>query len=415
MAQAQLQVEMQQDKISSMAIKAWVFAFLAFSLDLMDWTLLAFTAPEIIKELKFTKEGMGVLLGAPLIGAGIGGILSGWLADKVGRVKAMSLCLFWFSSFTVLFPFAPDFTWMFTLRILAGLGLGAQWGVGSILAAEYVPTNKRILASATIQSGAAFGPLAAAMIASAIIPSYGWRPVFYSGAMGFVLAILALVMLREPEVWVHAREKAKAGVIKLADFRRLLEPTLLRRGIACFFLIEFVLWAYWGSMSWIPTWLVTTKGMGIVKSMNYMVILNIGGAIGFLLFGLIADRWGRKPPAYAALIASIFAVIAFVSIDDPKTLLICAPFYAAITYPVFGLFGGYMSELFPTEIRGTAVNGIYNLARLLSFLSPFVLAWVSSIASLTVAIGGTAALYLLAVIKLLTLPETKKIKSLKDN
>jgi MFS family permease len=327
----------------------------------------------------------------------------------------MSLCLIWFSSFTVLFPFAPNFSWMFALRILAGLGLGAQWGVGSILAAEYVPTNKRILASATIQSGAAFGPLAAAMIASAIIPSYGWRPVFYSGAMGFVLAILALVMLREPEVWVHAREKAKAGVIKLADFRRLLEPTLLRRGIACFFLIEFVLWAYWGSMSWIPTWLVTTKGMGIVKSMNYMVILNIGGAIGFLLFGLIADRWGRKPPAYVALVASIFAVIAFVSIDDPKTLLICAPFYAAITYPVFGLFGGYMSELFPTEIRGTAVNGIYNLARLLSFLSPFVLAWVSSIASLTVAIGGTAALYLLAVIPLLTLPETKKIKSLKDN
>jgi len=408
-------MEQSKDRLTGMAILAWFFAFLAFSLDLMDWTLLAFTAPEIIKEFKFSREAMGVLLGAPLIGAGIGGILSGWLADKFGRVKAMSLCLVWFSLFTVLFPFAPDFAAMFILRILSGLGLGAQWGVGSILASEYVPTNRRILASATIQSGAAFGPMAAAMIASSIIPSYGWRPVFYFGAVGFILAILALIFLKEPEVWLHAKEKAKAGVIKLADFRRLLEPTLFRRGLACFFLVEFVLWAYWGSMSWIPTWLVTTKGMGIVKSMNYMIILNIGGAIGFFLFGLIADRWGRKPPAYVALGASIFAVILFVSINNPNTLLICAPFYAAITYPVFGLFGGYMSELFPTEIRGTAVNGIYNLARLLSFLSPFALAWVSSFASLTIAIGGTAALYLLAMVPLMMLPETKKIKSLEDN
>lgn len=95
------------DRLTGMAITAWVFVFLAFSLDLMDWTLLAFTAPEIIKEFKFSKEEMGVLLGAPLIGAGIGGILSGWLADKIGRVKAMGVCLLWFSVFTVLFPLAP--------------------------------------------------------------------------------------------------------------------------------------------------------------------------------------------------------------------------------------------------------------------------------------------------------------------
>lgn len=114
--------------LSKAAITAWIFAFLAFSLDIMDWQFLAFTMPEIAKEFKFSSSYQGLLLGAPLIGAGIGGILSGWLADKVGRVKAMACCLVWFSAFTVLFPFAPSFGWMFILRILSGLGLGAQGG-----------------------------------------------------------------------------------------------------------------------------------------------------------------------------------------------------------------------------------------------------------------------------------------------
>ncbi len=406
-SQTKLMIETGSEKLSRMAVMAWVFAFLAFSLDLMDWQLLAFCMTEIAKELKLDKSQMGLLLGAPLIGAGIGGVLSGWLADKLGRVKAMAFCLIWFSLFTVVFPLAPNYSVMFILRILSGLGLGAQWGVGSILTAEMVPTSKRILASSTIQSGAAFGPLVAALVAARIIPAFGWRPVFYVGSVGFLLAFLALALLKEPEVWLEAKERAKSGVTKLADFHRLLEPVLLRRAISCFFLVEFVLWAYWGSMSWIPTWLVTTKHMGIVRSMNYLIVLNLGGVVGFLIFGFIADRYGRKPPAYAALIASIAAVLVFVNIDNPGTLLLVAPAYALITYPVFGLFGGYMSELFPTEIRGTAVNGIYNLARLLSFLSPFALAWLSSVATLTIALGATAALYLLAVVPLYMLPETR--------
>jgi MFS family permease len=402
------------DKLSGMAIMAWVFAWLALSLDVFDWSMLSFSAPLIIKEFKFKPEEMGMILGAPLIGAGIGGILSGWIADKIGRVKAMSLCLVWFSVFTVLFPFAPDYATMFILRILSGLGLGAQWGVGTTLASEYVPTRKRILASSTIQSGAALGPIAAAYVSALIIPSYGWRPTFYFGAVGFIFAIFALIFIKDPETWLHAKEKAKTGIIKLAEVRRLLEPKYLRRAIACFFLIVLVQWGYWGSLSWIPTWLATTKNMGIVKSMNYMITLNCGCAVGFLTFGLIADRWGRKPPAYVVLIASVFAAILFVSINDPGALLLFAPVYGFITLPIFGLFGGYMSELFPTEIRATAVSGVANFARFSSFLSPFVLAWVSTRATMTIAIGGTAALYLLAIVPLLFLPETKSIKTLES-
>ena len=393
--------------LSKTAVYAWLFAFLAYSLDLMDWNFLTFTVSLIAKEFNFSQAQMGLLLGSPLIGAGIGGICSGWLSDKVGRVKAMVLTLCWFSLFTLLFPFGQNYWQLFALRVLAGLGLGAQWGVGGTLVAEMVPTKFRILASSTIQGAAAIGPMVAAFATGLVVPTYGWRPVFFIGAFGFIVALCVWIFIPETELWLKTKEKADKGEIKLADFRRLLEPGILGNLVACSALLILLMWAYYGSMSWIPTWMVTSKGMSIVRSMNYMIILNIGGFLGFLSFGLIADRWGRKPPAYVVLVASVLAMVIFVSIKDPYILLLFAPVYAFMTYPIFGLFAGYMSELFPTDIRGTTVNGIYNVTRLTAFFSPFVIAWMGQKITLTYALGAIAVLYLLGLIPLLTLPETK--------
>ncbi len=401
-------VSTQDQVLTRNAKAAWLFAFLAYSIDLMDWNFLTFSISVISKEFNFTPGQMGFLLGSPLIGAGIGGIFSGWLSDKLGRVKAMVFTLSWFSMFTLLFPFGTSFEMLCALRIIAGFGLGAQWGVGGTLVAEMVPNKYRILASSTIQSAAAVGPIIAAVATAQILPNYGWRPVFYIGALGLVLAFCVWKFIPETALWLSAKQKADKGEIKLADFRRLLEPAILKNAIACSILLVLLMWAYYGSMSWIPTWMVKTKGMSIVKSMDYMIALNVGGLLGFTLFGFIADRWGRKPPAYIVLIASIAATLIFVSIEQPEYLFWFAPVYAFITYPIFGLFGGYMSELFPTEIRGLTVNGIYNLTRLTAFLSPIIMAWVSQQQSLTYALGAIALLYLLALIPLFVLPETRK-------
>jgi MFS family permease len=352
---------------------------------------------------------MGILLGAPLIGAGIGGILSGWVADKMGRVKTMFMCMCWYSMFTILFPFAGSFQGMLALRILAGLGLGAQWGVGNTLVAEFLPSRVRILASSTIQTGFAFGPLLAAYFSKLIIPAYGWRPLFFIGGVGFVFAILAVLLIPESPAWLEAktRSASSSGIgIKLGNVSALFKGQYRKRAILAFLLVGATVFGYWGSMSWIPSWLAKDKGMSIVSSMNYIIVMNVGGVIGFILFGLIADRFGRKPPAYVALVASTLGVIAFVNIRNADLLLWYAPLYAFFTYPIFGLYGGYLSELFPTEIRATAVTGIYNLGRLVSFFGPYILGWVAGISSITVAIGATAVLYLLALVPLTMLPET---------
>lgn len=409
MANGAVELHSENRSLNRVQLCAWAFAWVALVLDVMDWQLLAMSAPYVSKEFGFSMSSMGILLGAPLIGAGIGGILSGWVADKMGRVKTMFVCMCWYSMFTILFPFAGSFQGLLALRILAGLGLGAQWGVGNTLVAEFLPSRMRILASSTIQTGFAFGPLLAAYFSKLIIPAYGWRPLFYIGGVGFVFAILAVILIPESPAWLQAKTRSadSSGTgIKLGNISALFKGQNRKRAILAFLLVGATVFGYWGSMSWIPSWLAKDKGMSIVSSMNYIIVMNVGGVIGFILFGLIADRFGRKPPAYVALVASTLGVIAFVNIRNADLLLWYAPLYAFFTYPIFGLYGGYLSELFPTEIRATAVTGIYNLGRLVSFFGPYILGWVAGISTITVAIGTTAFLYLLALVPLTMLPET---------
>lgn len=249
------------------------------------------------------------------------------------------------------------------------------------------------------------------MLAALIIPRWGWRWLFYIGVLPAILAVIIRICIPEPPTWKELQEKARAGAqVGLGDFRRLFTPGLRGRVVLCFLTVLCTLMAYWASMSWIPSWLATAKGMSVVKSAQYLVVLNLGGFIAFLLFGLTADRWGRKPPAYLALVGSTAIVPVFVSINDPRVLLMVAPLYAFLTYPVFGLYGGYFSELFPTEIRSLAVGGIYNLARFFSFFGPYIVGWITSVFSLTVAIGSTSVLYALAIVPLALLPETIRKK-----
>ncbi|MDR2089890.1 MAG: MFS transporter [Clostridiales Family XIII bacterium] len=400
-------------------IAIWVFAWIALVLDVLDWQLVSVSATAISAEFDIPSSMMGLVLGAPLLGAGVGGLISGILSDKFGRVKVMFVCLIWYSIFTIAFAWASNVTTMVILRLLVGIGLGAQWGVGNTLVAECLPARIRIMCSAVIQTGFAFGPMLAAFLAKVILPDFGWRPLFYFGAIGIVVAILAVIVIPEPEAWIKTRAEAKESGLAMGSVKRLFSKetydftgTRIRRNtLGAFFLVVFALIAYWSTMSWIPSWLASDKGMDIIKSMNYMMFLNIGGVIGYILFAFIADRWGRKKPAFVALAASFVAVLIFVNINDNTALLLFSPVYSFITYPVFGLFGGYMAELFPTDIRATGVNTIYNIGRVFSFWGPSVLGGLAAATSFSFAIGASAFMYLACLVPLAFLPETIRKKS----
>lgn len=400
------------EKMTSMAYMAAIFSTLAFALDYMDWQFLANVAPLITKEFGLSSNQMAVLLGAPMLGAGLGGLFSGWLSDRLGRVKTMAMCLVWFTIFTVFFPSCTSFGQLFAFRILAGIGLGAQWGVGNTLVAEWLPAKHRMLGSALIQAGSSIGLIIGAYLTSIIVPVHGWRPLFYTSTVGFVFAVLALILLKESDAWKNAKARHASGDVHLGDIKLLLQPPYFKRSICSFFLVVFVLYGYWGASSWLPTWLATTKGLSVAKSMNYLYMVGFGAIFWYMVIGLNSWRWGRKAPAYVSLVLGVPAVLIFTSINDNTSLLYFTPVYSALTIGVSAMFGGFIAELFPTHIRGTAVTGVYNLARMLTFGAPFLLSAIAGKTSMTVAISCTAALYILALIPLKLLPETKGMNEL---
>ena len=396
-------------KLSKYAIYALAFGLIGNALDFMDWQFLANVAPVITKEFGFSSNTMALLLGAPFIGVGVGGMFGGWVSDRIGRVKTMALCMAWFSIFTVIFPSCNGFTSMFIFRILAGIGLGALWGVGNTLAAEWLPPKHRMLGGALIQVGSSVGLIGGAYLTSFIVPVHGWRPLFYTGGIGFLFAILALVMLKEPAVWLEAKKKQELGQAKLGDLRIVFQQPYLNRAIAGFFLVTLVLWGYWGASSWLPTWLATEKGLSVAKSMSYLYMVGLGAIVAYMVIGLNAWKWGRKAPAYIGLALGVPAVLIFASLKSNTALLYFTPVYAAFTVGVSALFGGLLSELFPTQVRGALVTGIYSFGRLTTFAAPFLLSVLAGATSMSFAIGCTAALFLLAIIPLKLLPETKHL------
>jgi MFS transporter, AAHS family, cis,cis-muconate transporter len=398
------------ETISGYAVLAWTFAFVAVALDAFDWVSLANVAPMIGKEFGLSPSRLGFLLGAPLLGAGVGGIVSGWISDKIGRVKTMALCIFWFSIFTVFFPSCRSFESMLVFRILSGIGLGAQWGVGNTLTAEWLPAKKRVLGTAVNQSGSCVGIIAAALITMWFAPRWGWRPIFYVGAVGFVLALLALLLLKESDAWLVARGRHAAGEIRLGNIGTFFETPYLKRTILILITCIAGLMGYWATSSWIPTWLLKERHMDIVKSMSFMLLWGVGGGIGQLLFGLNSWRWGRKRPAYVVLVCSMPAAILFATAPTQTSLIIWTLIFAFFSGQILALLGGYIAELFPTQIRGTAVSGIYNIGRCITFFGPFLLAAIAKSTSMTFAIGLSAALYGIALIPLLFLPETKGVR-----
>jgi len=389
-------------------VSALIFAIAAYVLDILDWQMLAMAGATVMKDLGLTASAFGVLLGAPLIGVGISGFFAGWLADRFGRVKTMVVCIIWYSTFTLIFPHVHGFSLMMLIRILAGVGLGAQWGIGNTLVAEWLPPTWRVKASAMIQAGFCIGAISAAFWVKMIVPIYGWRAIFNIALVGFVVAILAIIFLRESPAWLELKKSGSNNVNKQknGNFALLFSKELRVRTICSFFMLMAATLAYWASMSWVPTWLATERGFQIVKSMDYMIWLNLGGIIGFVVIGYISDRVGRKPPAYIAFLASAVSLLIFMNISNENTLRWFAPVYGFLVSPIFGVFGGYMSELFPTRVRATAVTGIYNTARLISFFGAPIIGWMTSITSMTVAIESMAVLYVLCIIPLYFLPET---------
>jgi len=382
-------------------------AQLGWMLDAMDVMLYSFALTAVRSEFHLTSASAGALAAAPLVTSAIGGMLFGWLSDRYGRARALMWSILAFSILTGLTATSRSIPELVFWRTLVGIGLGGEWAAGSVLVAETWPAEHRGKAIGLMQSAWAIGYILAAVLAAAVLPAWGWRPLFLIGVLPALVTLWIRRGIAEPPKWrapIHTMTSAMGAL-----FRPPLRRTVLLVAALC----SSVLFGYWGLFTWLPTYLSTPierggAGMSILKSSAWIVPLQIGAFFGYVSFGFFADRVGRRPAFITFVLATALLVPVYGLLGRNAVLLmLMGPLVGYFGHGYFSVMGAMMAELFPSAVRTTAQGFCYNIGRALAGLAPVTVGALADRLGIGAALGFTSIFFAAGAGIMLLLPETR--------
>ncbi len=377
-------------------------------LDAFDVMLFALVLPALSSDLGLSTVQAGLLGSFTLIAAAAGGVGFGWFADRFGRTRALMLSIALYSVFTAACGLANSFAQFALFRILLGLGMGGEWTSGAALVSESWPAEHRGKALGLMQSGWAIGYALAAVVSGLVQPRFGWRAVFFVGILPAFFTLWVQRRVREPEIWTrrtvvgpHTRSTVATLFGSLA--RVTLFLTLMN---TC------TLFAWWGFNLWLPSYLKASPaqgGIGLSASAvsAFVAIMQIGMWCGYVTFGFVSDRFGRRRSYVAYLIAAAILLAIYVTVRSAPVLLVLGPFVAFAATGYFSGFGAVTAELYPTPIRATAQGVTYNVGRLASAAAPFIVGSLAETHGFGSALLLCAAVFVLAAVMWVWIPETR--------
>lgn len=401
-------------EINNKQWRALVASSLGWMLDAMDVTLYAMVLVHVMADLHMDKSIGGLLASLTLLSSAVGGILLGMFADKFGRTRALMVSMIVFSVFTALQGFSQSITQLAVLRLLLGLGMGGEWVAGAALITETWPAKHRGKAMGIVQGSWAIGYGLAAIVAGIMLPLYGWRGVFFFGIVPALIAIWVRKGTDEPEIWSKRKEQEAAGQqTESGSLAKLFDKKVVRWTVLGSVLSICAQFGYWGLFTWIPTYLAMPAAQGgagltITKQTSWIVIMQIGAWLGYVIFGLLADKIGRKI-TFILFFGMAAVMVPFYGFSqDPTRLLILGPFVAFFGSGYFSGFGAVLAELFPTAIRATGQGFAYNFGRAVAASAPFTVGALANTMGLGAAFSVTSLSFAVAaVLVMLFLPETK--------
>ena len=371
-------------------------ASLGWMLDSMDVMLYALVLGQVQRELHLSAAMSGAMMSVTLIAAAIGGIGFGWFADRCGRVRALTISVLVYSIATALCGLSHTAAEFMLCRVLLGLGMGGEWASGAALVAETWPARHRGKALAVVQSSWAVGYALGAAIVALVMPHFGWRAVFFVGIAPALITLWLRRSLREPETWRQERtSQPRAG--------QLLRGTLGRSMLVCATMNAATLFAWWGLFTWVPRFLSMPvaeggRGLSIVNTSVWTIVMQVGTFLGYVVFGYLADRFSRKYTYIGYLLIAALLVPVFAFVRNPNALLLIGPLVGFFGTGYFSGFAVIASELFPTALRASAMGFVYNIGRVISAAAPFLIGNVSEHAGLSYALCITSAAFLLAAL-----------------
>ena len=381
---------------------------LGWMLDAMDVMLYSLVLAHLMRDLGMSKAEGGFLNSLTLLASAAGGLGFGFLADRVGRTRALMASILVYSVASGACGLSQTILQLAICRFILGLGMGGEWTTGAALIAETWPAAHRGKALGLMQSTWAIGEMIAAGVVALVLPRWGWRSVFFVGVLPALLVFWIRRDVPESEIWL--RGQARQG--GRGSWRLLWRKDLRRNGLVATAMNACGMFGFWGLFTWIPAYLSLPvaeggRGLDLMKTTTWLIVMGVGKWLGYVLFGFFADSLGRRRSYVTYLLVAAALVPLYGATRSPGWLLVLGPLVAFFGTGFFSGFGAIAAELFPTEVRATAMGLSYNVGRGFSAAAPAVVGLIASRFGFGSAFLFLALPFVAAALLALALPETK--------
>jgi SHS family lactate transporter-like MFS transporter len=389
---------------------AWVAAWLGWTLDAFDFTIFLLIINAITNEFGVSRTEVTIVFTLTLWLRLVGATGAGWMADRMGRRAPLMISILWYSVCNFIAGFSPTFTFLLIFRALLGIGMGAEWPAGAALAMESWPTRSRGFMSGVLQGSWGIGYALSAVAYWLLFDLIGWRGLLWIGILPALVVVYIRYFVKEPECWVENKRKQtelKAEVT--TPLLTIFKPGLLYNTLTGCLWMAAAFCAYYSIWALFPTYLQDLKWTPAMIGIP-LVTANIIVFAGNSLWGLVADRWGRRP---GIILPAVIGIVV-----TPLYLWTQEPTFIIVGFILQGLFGGsiygqnpsYLSERFPTEVRGTASGFVYHQGAIFGGVVPPVLTYFADTWKLGFALPMMISTMLFLAIVIIAVwlgPETK--------
>ena len=378
------------------------------------------------------KEWGGYMTSIFIVGWATGGLFFGAVGDRIGRARALAITILLYGLCTGLSGFATGMTDFAVYRFIAGLGVGGVFGLAVALCADSLPDLARPRALGMLQALSAVGNIIAGIMA--VILGYrqflnpqsaqAWKSLFFLGAIPPLVCVAFQFKLKEPEKWIKARAEGKITGARFGSYASLFGEARWRKP-ALFGMLLCVagVVGLWGIGFFSPELVNDVVGKSLAaknvpaaqipgRRLMWvgltMIVQNSGSFLGMLAFTRLAQEYGRKKIfALSAVCAFVSTVAAFKFLTQPWQIFVFCPVMGFFQLALFAGFAIYLPELFPLRLRSTGTGFCYNVGRFVAASGPFTLALLQQRVSFRTACCWVSSVYLLALLALPFLPETK--------
>lgn len=349
---------------------AFMASFLGWTMDAFDYFFVVLVYADIATTFHHTKTDVAFLTTATLAMRPVGALLFGLWADRVGRRVPLMVDVSFYSVIGFLCAFAPNFTVLVILRLLYGIGMGGEWGLGAALSMEKVPAERRGVFSGLLQEGYAFGYLLASVAALVVMNWLGlsWRWLFGLSIIPALISLIIRYRVKESEVWEAAQDRMRLTKTRIRDV--LGNPAIVRRFVYLVLLMTAFNWMSHGTQDVYPTFLTATTdhgaGLSSLTARWIVVIYNIGAIIGGLAFGTLSQRFSRRYTIVFCAALGLPIVPLFAYSRTAAMLCLGSFLMQVFVQGAWGVIPAHLTEMSPDAIRGVYPGVTYQLGNLLA-------------------------------------------------